>query len=148
MKNIQNGLLAGLFAGLVLAVLFFIDYGPGGLLHNPARWLALDSKDAGKYAGFLLLIILGGIFGVLFSLIERRGERTLGRSLLLGVATGVLFWIIIPFLFGTLINHGRLDFSGFLYSFVPLLLYGMLLGSFSYQREVRAEHVQAGRGMI
>jgi len=140
MKPIQNGLLAGLFAGLVLAVLFFLDYGPGGLLHTPARWLALDSKDTGKFVGFLLLILLGGLFGVLFGLIERRGERTLGRSLLIGAATGVLFWIIVPFLFGTLINHGRLDFGGFLYSFVPLLLYGMLLGSFSFQREVRVEH--------
>ncbi len=139
MKHIQNGLLAGLFAGLVLAVLFFLDYGPGGLLHTPARWLALDSKDAGKFVGFLLLIILGGIFGVLFGLMESRGERTLGRSLLLGAATGVLFWIIVPFLFGTLINHGRLDFGGFLYSFVPLLLYGMVLGSFSFQRDVRVE---------
>lgn len=139
MKSIQNGLLAGLFAGLVLAVLFFLDYGPGGLLHNPARWLALDSKDAGKFVGFLLLIILGGIFGVLFGLIESRGARTLGRSLLLGAATGVLFWIIVPFLFGTLINHGRLDIGGFLYSFIPLLLYGMLLGSFSFQREVQVQ---------
>ena len=66
MKPIQNGLLAGLFAGLVLAVLFFLDYGPGGLLHTPARWLALDSKDAGKFVGFLLLLLLGGIFGVIF----------------------------------------------------------------------------------
>ena len=141
MKSIQNGLLAGLFAGLVLAVLFFLDYGPGGLLHTPARWLALDSKDAGKFVGFLLLIILGGIFGVVFGLIERRGARTLGHFLLLGVGTGVLYWIIVPFLFGTLINPGGLDFSGFLYSFVPLLLYGMLLGSFSFQRDVQAQRV-------
>ena len=141
MHNIRNGLFAGLFAGLVLAVLFFLDYGPGGLLHNPARWLALDSKDAGKLVGFLLLIILGGIFGVLFGFIESRGERTLGRSLLLGAATGVLFWIIVPFLFGTLINHGGLDFGGFLYSFIPLLLYGLLLGSLFFQRDVQAQHV-------
>ena len=140
MKSIQNGLLTGLFAGLMLAVLFFLDYGPGGLLHTPARWLALDSQDAGKFVGFLLLIVLGGIFGVLFGLIEGRGERTLGRSLLLGAGTGVLFWIIVPFLFGTLINHGRLDFGGFLYSFVPLLLYGVLLGSFSFQRDVQVQH--------
>lgn len=141
MKPIQNGLLAGLFAGLVLAGLFFLDYGPGGLLHNPARWLALDSKDAGKFVGFLLLIILGGLFGILFGLIESRGERTLGRSLLLGVAMGILLWIIVPFLFGTLINHGGLDFGGFLYSFVPLLLYGMLLGSVFFQRDIQARRV-------
>ncbi len=141
MKSIQNGLLAGLFAGLVLAVLFFLDSGSGNLLHNPARWLALDSKEAGRFVGFLLLIVLGGLFGVFFGLIERRGERTLGRSLLLGGATGVLFWIIIPFLFGTLINHGLFDLGRFLYSFVPLLLYGMLLGSFFFQREVKVQRI-------
>ena len=141
MKHIQNGLIAGLVAGLILAVLFFIDYGPGGLLHNPAHWLALDSKDAGKFVGFLLFIVLGGVFGVLFGAVQGRRERTLGRSLLLGAATGILFWVVVPFLFGTIINHGRLDFGGFLYSFVLLILYGVLLGGFSFQREARVERL-------
>lgn len=142
MKRIQNGLIAGLLAGLMLAVLFFADYGPGGLLHMPAHWLALDSKDAGKFVGFLLFIVLGGVFGVVFGAIEGRREITLGRSLLLGAATGVLFWVIVPLLFGTIINHGRLDFGGFLYSFVPLVLYGFLLGAISFQRSMRAEYIQ------
>ncbi len=141
-QRIQNGLIAGLLAGLILAVLFFTDYGPGGLLHTPAQWLALDSKDAGKFVGFLLLIVLGGIFGIVFGAIEGRRVTTLGRSLLFGAATGVLFWIIIPLLFGTLINHIRLDFGSFLYSFVPLVLYGMLLGAIAFQRETRAEYIQ------
>ncbi len=141
MKRIQNGLIAGLLAGLVLAVLFFVDYGPGSLLHMPARWLALDSKDAGKFVGFLLFIVLGAVFGILFGAIEGQRAITLGRSLALGVATGLLFWIIVPLLFGTLINHMRLDFGGFLYSFVPLVLYGFLLGAFSFQRETRTEYV-------
>ncbi len=133
-KRLQNGLLAGLLAGLLLSILFFTDYGPGGLLHTPAHWFALDSKDAGKFVGFLLLIVLGGIFGIVFGAIEGKREITLGRSLLLGAATGVFFWIIVPLLFGTIINHIRLDFGSFLYSFVPLVLYGVLLGAFSFQR--------------
>ena len=141
MRRIQNGLLAGLLAGLILAVLFFADYGPGGLLHTPAHWLALDSKDAGKYVGFLLLIVLGGIFGVVFGALEGKREITLGRSLALGAATGVIFWVIVPLLFGTIINHIRLDFGGFLYSFIPLLLYGFLLGAIAFQRETRAERI-------
>ena len=139
MHRLQQGLLAGLFAGLLLAVLFFTDYGPGGLLHNPARWLALDSKDAGKFVGFLVLIVLGGIFGIVFGAIKGKREITPGGSLLLGAATGVLFWIIIPLFFGAIINHTGMDFGGFLYSFIPLLLYGVLLGAFSFQRDVQVQ---------
>ena len=98
-NTMLRGLVAGLLAGIVLAVLFFVDYGPGGLLHNPARWLALDSQGAGKFVGFVLLIVLGGAFGVLFGILQGRRETTLGRSLLLGAATGVLFWVIVPLLF-------------------------------------------------
>src|SRR5512135_2675684 len=108
-NNILNGLRAGLIAGLILAVLFFVDYGPGELLHNPAHWLALDSKDTGKVVGFILFILLGGVFGILFGILQGRRETTIGRSLLQGAATGVLFWVIVPLLFGAIINHGGLD---------------------------------------
>ncbi len=141
MKRIQNGIIAGLIAGLVLGVLFFLDYGPAGLLHTPARWLGLDNKSAGQLIGFLLFIVLGGIFGAIFGTILRKREITIGRSLLLGAATGVLYWVIVPFLFGTIINHSHLDLSSFLYSFVPLLLYGVLLGALFFQREARAEAI-------
>jgi hypothetical protein len=134
MRNIiLKGLVAGMLAGLVLAALFFVDYGPGGLLHDPARWLALDSKDAGKFVGVVLFIVLGGAFGVLYGIIQGRRETTLGRSLLLGAAIGALFWVIVPLLSGVIINHGRLSLGDFLISFVPLLLYGLLLGSFFFQ---------------
>jgi len=132
-NTMLRGLVAGLLAGIVLAVLFFVDYGPGGLLHNPARWLALDSQGAGKFVGFVLLIVLGGAFGVLFGILQGRRETTLGRSLLLGAATGVLFWVIVPLLFGVIINHWQLNLGNFLISFVPLLLYGVLLGAFFSQ---------------
>ncbi len=142
MQRIQNGLMAGLLAGLILAILFFTDYGPGGLLHSPAIWLALDSKDAGKFVGFSLLIVLGGIFGLAFGAVEGRRETTLGRSLLLGAVTGVIFWIIVRLLFGAIINHVQIDLGSFLYSFVPLVLYGVLLGAISFQRGARAEYIQ------
>ncbi len=50
--------------------------------------------------------------------------------------TGVVLWVILRLLFGTLVNHQRLDLIGFLYSFVPLLVYGLLLGAISFQRAV------------
>jgi len=138
-NTMLKGLVAGLLAGIVLAVLFFVDYGPGGLLHNPARWLALDSQDAGKFVGFVLLIVLGGAFGVLFGILQGRRETTLGRSLLLGAATGILFWVIVPLLFGVMINHWQLNLGNFLISFVPLLLYGVLLGAFFSQSAPEAQ---------
>lgn len=128
------GLLAGLLAGLILAVLFFVDSGPGSLLHGPASWLALDSKEAGKYAGFILLIVLGGLFGALFGVFQSRGELTLGRALTMGAITGVIFWLLVRLLFGVLINHVGLGFGDFLSSFVPLLVYGVLLGALYFQR--------------
>jgi hypothetical protein len=135
MKSLVNGLIAGLLAGALIGALFFVDTGPAGLLHTPARWLSLDNPATGKWIGLVLLLLLGALFGVLFSLTQHRGTVRLGRSLLFGILTGVVFWVIIPFLFGTVINnHGRLDLSGFLYSFVPLLIYGIALGSMYYQQ--------------
>src|SRR5258708_9655927 len=135
MKFLWNGLIAGLLAGALLGALFFVDAGQAGLLHTPARWLALDNPATGKWIGLALLLLLGALFGMLFSLTQRAGAVRLGRSLLLGILTGVVFWVIIPFLFGTVINnHGHLDLGGFLWTFVPLLIYGIVLGSIYFQR--------------
>ncbi len=135
MKSLFHGLIAGGLSGALLGALFFVDTGPAGLLHTPARWLALDNPTTGKWIGFLLLLLLGGLFGLLFSLTQRTGEVRLGRLLLFGLFTGVVFWFFIPFLLGTVINnHGHLDLGGFLSSFVPLLVYGVALGSIFYQR--------------
>jgi hypothetical protein len=131
MKHLRDGLVAGLFAGLVLAVLYF---GPGNALHNPASWLGLDSANAGKYVGFVLWVLLGGLFGLAFGALQRREPPPVERSLLLGVAVGLLFWLVIRVLFGVLLNHVTLDLGGFLFSIVTCLLYGMILGTFSFQR--------------
>ncbi len=135
MKSLLNGLIAGLLAGVLLVGFFFVDYGPAGLLHAPARWLALDNPATGKWIGLVLLLLLGTLFGVLFSLTQRGGATRLGRSLLFGILTGVVFWAIIPFFFGTVINnHGHLDLGSFLSSFVSLLAYGVALGSIYFQQ--------------
>jgi lipopolysaccharide export LptBFGC system permease protein LptF len=136
MKALVNGLIAGSLSGSLIGTLFFIDAGPGGLLHTPARWLSLDNPTtSGKWIGLLLLLVLGALFGVLFSLTQRRGTTRLGRSLLFGILTGVTFWVVIPFLLEIVLkNHGFLDLGGFLWTFVPLLIYGVALGSIYYQR--------------
>lgn len=133
--SVVQGVIAGLLAGALLVALFFVDYGPAGLLHNPARWLGVDNQTSGKLIGLLILLLLGALFGGLFGLTQQRGEARIGYTLLFGLLTGVAFWVIVPFLFGTVINnHGHIDLGSFLYSFVPLLVYGMALGSIYFLR--------------
>ena len=135
MKSLVNGLVAGGLSGGLIGALFFVDTGPAGLLHIPARWLALDNPVTGKWIGLGVLLLLGALFGLLFSLTQRRKATSLGRSLLFGVLTGMVFWLIVPFLAGTVLtHHGQLDLGGFLFSFVPLLIYGIALGSIYSQR--------------
>src|SRR5207245_233670 len=102
-------------------------------LHGVARWLALDSQGAGKIVGFLLMLLLGGVFGILFGALMGRRPVTLGRSLGLGLLMGVTWWAVVVFLLGTVINHLQFNFGSWLFPFMLLLVYGLLLGSISFQ---------------
>lgn len=133
MRTIRQGVLAGAVAGFLTALLFVVDYGPANSLHAVARWFALDSQVAGKWVGFLLMLLLGSLFGVLFGVLMGRQRATLGHELSMGLLMGVIWWVVIVFLIGSVINHLRLDFGSWLFYFIPLLVYGMLLGSISFQ---------------
>src|SRR5947209_3832982 len=133
MSTIRQGLVARLCAGFLAALLFVVDYGPANSLHVVARWLALDSPGAGKFVGFLLMLILGTVFGVLFAVLGGRRQATLGRAPGMGLLMGVIWWAVVVFALGTVINHLRLDFGSWLFSFILLLVYGLLLGSLSFQ---------------
>lgn len=133
MRTTLWGGLAGLLAGLITSLLWFVDYGPGNSLHTVAHWVMLDSASAGKQTGFLLWLGLSSLFGLLFGLAAHWWRPTLGRWLGLGLLTGAIDWLLVVFVAGTLWPHGHLDLSGFLYSIVPLLLYGLLLGSIAFQ---------------
>ena len=132
--TIQRGTTSGVLAGLILSVLFFVDYGPGASLLKSAGWFGLSGVGGAKWLGFLILIVLSGLFGLLFSVLLRNRALHLGRSLLVGLAVGLTWWVIVVLLIGTGINHVKLDLGGFLYSFIMLLLYGILLGSLFFQR--------------
>lgn len=132
-KTIRQAFLAGILAGFLAALLFLVDYGPGNSLHGVARWLGLDSQGAGKFVGFLLMLVLGGLFGLLFGVLVGRWRPDLGRWLLTGLVIGAIWWVLVVLLIGTGINHLPLNFGGFLISCVPLLVYGLLLGSIAFQ---------------
>lgn len=134
MKTLREGTISGLLTGILLGTLFFVDYGPGSALGRIAAWFGLDNPATGRLIGFFLLIILCSVFGLLFGVAQRNQIPTLLRSLVTGLATGVVFYILIALLLGTLINHRRFDFGEFLFSFVMLLVYGAILGSIYFQR--------------
>ncbi len=142
MNSILRGLLAGLFAGLILALLYLVDYGPGTQLHSVASWFALDNASTGRLFGFVLLIVLGGVFGVFFGLIHRGQQPTLIRAILSGLALGVIWWIVIMLALGNLVQQApllNLSFNSFLFFFTLALLYGMILGTAYFQSTVRRE---------
>ncbi|MEO6893091.1 MAG: hypothetical protein ABI324_29250 [Ktedonobacteraceae bacterium] len=133
MRMLRQGLLAGLLAGFLTALLFLVDYGPGNSLHRVAQWFSLDSQAAGKFVGFLLMLLLGGIFGILFGVLARRWQPTRGRWLLAGLIVGAAWWLIVVLVIGSGLQHLRLGFGDVLFTSIPLLVYGLLLGSIAFQ---------------
>ena len=86
MQTIRRGLVAGLLAGLVLATLDFVTDGtPGSALPAALHWFGITIADPtiSRFAGFFLLLVLGGVFGLIFGALQRermisisRGHRT------------------------------------------------------------------------
>ena len=92
MTHIRRGLLAGLLAGLLLAMLNFITDGtPGRTLPDALHWFGITIADPtlSRFTGFFVLIILGGIVGIIFGLVQ--GERfiSISRALLSGLVLGL-----------------------------------------------------------
>ena len=140
MSNILRGLFSGLTAGVILALLYFVDYGPGNDLHTVAGWFALDNRDTGRLIGFILLIVLGTLFGLVFGALQRGRKITIGRAIPTGLALGVAWWFIFAFLVAIFVGHmslARFNLGSFLYSFTLCLVYGLLLGTLYFQGTVR-----------
>jgi hypothetical protein len=140
MTHIRKGLLAGLLAGLLLAMLNFVTDGtPGRTLPDALHWLGITITDptTSRFAGFSLLIVLGGIAGIIFGLVQ--GERfiSISRALLSGMVLGLAWWLVFSLLLTNIMNHASsplsLQFGMFLATFPIDLLFGMALGSIYYQ---------------
>ena len=128
-KAVQRGLRAGALAGLLLVGLFFADYGPATTLSTVARWFALDGNAWSKLIGAILLVIVGAVFGGLFGIALRSRSLSLSQSVLVGLATGLGFWIVLVLLLSTAIRHIEQSLYGMLFWLVTSLLYGLVLGS-------------------
>ncbi|MEO8974044.1 MAG: hypothetical protein ABI406_20845 [Ktedonobacteraceae bacterium] len=140
MSNIVRGLYAGFLASLIVAALYFVDYGPGNDYYGVANWFALGTRDTGKFYGFLIIVVLGLLFGLIFGLIQGRKQITIGRAIATGMALGLVCWVIFALLvanFAGRASISHLTLSSFLYPFVLCLVYGLLLGTIYFQSTVR-----------
>jgi len=139
MQTLRRGLLAGLLAGLVLAMLDFVTDGtPGRLLPEALHWfgITIANPTISKFAGFFLLIVLGGVFGLIFGALQRERMITISRALLSGLALGFVWWLVFSLLLANIMSHRApfgLDFGSFLSTFPIDLLFGVVLGAIYFQ---------------
>ena len=144
MQALRRGLLAGFLASLVLVVFDFVTVGaPGNGLPAALHWfgIAVTDPTLSRWAGFFLLIVLGGVFGLIFGALQRDKLSTAGRALLTGLALGVLWWLIFELVLTNIMNHASspfsLSFGRFLSSFPLDVLFGVLLGAIYIQWQER-----------
>ena len=148
MQTLRRGLLAGLLAGLVLAMLDFVTDGtPGRLLPEALHWfgITIANPTISKFAGFFLLIVLGGVFGLIFGALQRERMITISRALLWGLALGFVWWLVFSLLLANIMSHRApfgLDFGSFLSTFPIDLLFGVVLGAIYFQ--LQQQRVAAG----
>ena len=142
--NIRRGLLAGLLAGLLLAMLNFVTDGtPGRTLPDALHWfgITIANPTISRFAGFFLLIMLGGVFGLIFGAFQRERTITISRALLSGLILGLVWWLIFSLVLTNIMNHASspfsLDFGSFLSTFPIDLLFGVVLGAIYYQFQER-----------
>ena len=144
MTNIRRGLLAGLSAGLLLAMLNFVTDGtPGRTLPDALHWFGITIADPtiSRFTGFFLLIVLGGISGLIFGIVQRERIITISRALLSGLLLGLVWWLVFSLLLTNIMNHASspfsLQFGSFLSTFPIDLLFGLVLGAIYYQLQER-----------
>ncbi|HVB73265.1 MAG TPA: DUF6789 family protein [Ktedonobacteraceae bacterium] len=135
MHTIRNGILAGLCAGLVLATFNFVVNGsPGSGLPEILHWfgIAADNGTGSRFAGYVLVVILGGIFGVLFSLIQGGGYVSGARSLLTGLGLGFAWWLLLSLVLCNIAFKQSLFHTSFADVLLTLplnLVFGVVLGT-------------------
>jgi hypothetical protein len=138
--NIRRGLLAGILAGLILSILNFVTDGtPGRTLPEALHWFGITIVDPtiSRFAGFFLLIVLGGVFGLIFGAFQRERIITISRALLSGLVLGLVWWFIFSLLLANIMSHVSspfsLDFGRFLSTLPIDLLFGVVLGAIYFQ---------------
>lgn len=146
MAVIRRSLLTGLFAGLVLAMLDAVVNGaPGNGLQEVPRWFGITVANVGlgRLAGFVLVIALGGVFGILFGFIlngMHEQEVSINRAIPLGLLLGFAWWLLLAQMLCNVVHH----ISPFSFNFTAILLtlplnlvFGVVLGTAYCQMQAR-----------
>ena len=140
MTSIRRGLLAGLLAGLILATLNFVTDGtPGRTLPDALHWFGITLADptTSRFASFFLIIVLGGVFGLIFGMFQRERIITISRALFSGLVLGLAWWFVFSLVLTNIMNHDSspfsLQFGRFLSTFPIDLLFGLVLGAIYFQ---------------
>src|SRR5437660_30397 len=101
MQRLRRGLVAGLLAGLVLAMLDFVTDGtPGRPLQAALHCFGITIADStiSRIAGFFLLLVLGGVFGLISGALQRERIITISRAPLWGLALDFVWWLVFSLL--------------------------------------------------
>jgi len=126
-----DGLLNGVMAGVVMAIYLMIS----GVLTGTGVAATLNAFDLGQgtspVRGVLIHLAVAAIYGMVFSLLYRligRG-RSIGRggNVLIGLAYGLLLWLITQITFAAGINVALSSLPATHFA-VAHALFGLVLG--------------------
>ncbi len=138
MVAMRRGLLTGLFAGLVVAMLDVVVNGvPGNGLQEVLPWFGITVADAGlgRLAGFVVVVVLGGVFGILFALILNRINSqavSINQTIPLGLLLGFAWWLLLAQVLCNVVHHVppfSFNFTSILLTLPLNLVFGVVLGT-------------------
>ena len=124
-----RALFIGGLAGLVGGLAFGAWMAYVGFFPLIARLLRSDSPNVGRTLHFIISVVIGGSYGVLF----QRDIRGIGSSIAWGVAYGFIWWVlgpltIMPWWLGQNVRWSLLAGQEAFPSLIGHLIYGLLLG--------------------
>jgi len=128
LDTLQAAISGGL-AGMIGGWVFGKWMEQAGLFPLIAGLVAADDSAMGRSVHFVISIVIGITYGVLF----QRDVRSAGSSIAWGFAYGLIWWVIgaltiLPFLLGDGVQWSRTAAQGSFASLIGHLLYGITLG--------------------
>ena len=127
--DVPRAIVVGSVAGIVGGWAFSAWMAQAGMFPLIAELVGAATPEIGRIVHFLIAVVIGATFGVLF----QRDARGHGSSLTWGMAYGMFWWMLggftlFPFLLGSPVEWTVGAANEQLGSFVGHVIYGLLLG--------------------